>query len=84
MKALFKFLCLVIVVLLVVVVARTFLIPSRQISPVPHTPEGIDAQKVAQDLSGSIPFRTISWGPEGTDAQRQATQEAFTAFHTYL
>jgi carboxypeptidase PM20D1 len=84
MRALFKFLCLVIVVLVVVVAARTFLIPSKQISPLPHTPEMIDAQKVSQDLSGSIPFRTISWGPEGTDAQRQYTQEAFTAFHAYL
>jgi carboxypeptidase PM20D1 len=64
--------------------ARTFFVPSKQISPRPHTPESIDAPKAAQDLSGAIPFATISWGPDGTDAQRQATQEAFTGFHAYL
>ena len=84
MKKLLKFVGLVLLLLVVVVLARTFLIPSKQIAPLPHTPEGVNAQKVAQDLSGAIPFRTISWGPEGNADQRQATETAFAAFHSYL
>jgi carboxypeptidase PM20D1 len=84
MKTIIRLLAFVLIVLIVVVLARTFLIPSKQISALPHTPEPIDAQKAAQDLSGAIPFATISWGPDGTEPQRQATGQAFTAFHTYL
>jgi carboxypeptidase PM20D1 len=84
MKKLLKALGWLLLLLLLVVLGRTFLLPSKQIGPLPHIPETIDAQKVAQDLSGAIPFRTISWGEEGTDAQRQATQEAFVGFHAYL
>jgi carboxypeptidase PM20D1 len=84
MKSLLKFLGLLLLVLIVVVLARTILIPSKQISPLPYTPEGVDAQKISHDLSGAIPFQTISWGPEGTEQQGQATQEAFVGFHAYL
>jgi len=84
MKTLLKFLGLLLLLLLVVVFARTLLLPSKQIAALPHTSETIDAQKVARDLSGTIPFRTISWGPDGTGAQRQATQDAFVGFHGYL
>jgi len=73
MKKFFKALGWMLLLLLLVVLGRTFFLPSKQIGPLPHTPEGVDAQKVAHDLSGAIPFRTISWGEEGTDAQRQAT-----------
>lgn len=84
MKKFLKFLGLVLLLLIVVLLARTILIPSKQIGPLPHTAEGVDAQKVARDLSGAIPFRTVSWGPEGTAEQRQGTQDAFVAFHAYL
>jgi carboxypeptidase PM20D1 len=84
MKKLLKFLGLVLVLLLVIVLARTLFLPSKQIGPLPHTPEAIDSQKVAQDLSGAISFRTISWGSDATPDQRQATQDAFVAFHAYL
>ena len=84
MKKVIKALGWMLLLLVVVVLGRTFLLPSKQIGPLPHTAEGVDAQKVAQDLSGAIPFRTISWGEEGSDAQRQATQEAFVDFHAYL
>lgn len=83
-KTLLKFFGLVVLVLFAIVLARTFLLPTRQIGPQPHTSEGVDAQKAARDLSGAIPSRTISWGPEGSDSDRQATQEAFAAFHAYL
>jgi carboxypeptidase PM20D1 len=84
MRKLLKFLGFIFLLLLIVVLARTLLIPSKQIGPLPHTAEGVDADKAARDLSGSIPFQTISWGPEGTPGQRQATQDAFVAFHAYL
>jgi len=84
MKKFLKFLGLAVLLLLTVVLARTFFLPSKQIGPLPHTPEPINVQKVAQDLSGAISFRTISWGPDGTPDQHQATQDAFVAFHAYL
>jgi carboxypeptidase PM20D1 len=84
MKKVSKILALALLPLIVVVLARTFLISSKQIGPLPHTAEGVDAQKVARDLAGAIPYRTVSWGPEGTAEQRQVTQEAFVAFHAYL
>jgi len=84
MKKLFKTLGWLLLLLLLVVLGRTFFLPSKQIGRLPHTPEGVDAQKVSHDLSGAISFRTISWGEDGTGAQRQATQDAFVAFHAYL
>jgi carboxypeptidase PM20D1 len=84
MKKLLKALGWLLFVVILVVLGRTLFLPSKQIGPLPRTPEGVDTQKVARDLSGAIPFRTISWGAEGTEAQRQATQEAFVGFHAYL
>lgn len=84
MKKLLKFLGLVLLLLLIVVLARAFFLPSKQIGPLPHTPEAIASQKVAHDLSGAVSFRTISWGPDATPDQRQATQDAFVALHAYL
>lgn len=84
MKNLLKVLGLALVVLLMVVLARTVLVPSKQIARLPYTPEGVEAQKVARGLAGAISYRTISWGPDGTEAQRQATREAFAGFHAYL
>jgi carboxypeptidase PM20D1 len=84
MKKFLKVLGLAFLLLVAIVIARTLFIPSKQIKPQPHTPEGVNAQKVAQDLSGAITFRTISWGPDGTSDQRQATQDAFRSFHGYL
>lgn len=71
-------------VLLLIVVGRTLLIPSRQTGPLPHTPENIDRQKVGRDLSGAIAFPTISWEGGGTPEQKKATQEAFAGLHAYL
>jgi len=84
MKRLLKLLGLLILLLVVVVLSRTFLIPSKQLAPLPHTPESLDAQKIARDLSGAIPFATISWGPDATPEQLQNTQQAFVDFHSYL
>jgi carboxypeptidase PM20D1 len=84
MKKFLKVLGLAFLLLVAIVIARTLFIPSKQIKPQPHTPEGVNAQKVAQDLSGAIAFRTISWGPDATPDQRQATQDAFRSFHAYL
>ncbi len=47
MKSLLKFLAIVLLVLVVVVVARTLMVPSKQSGPLPHTPEGFDAQRLA-------------------------------------
>ena len=84
MGKILKSLGLLLLGVIAVLFARTILIPSKQIAPLPHTPETINADKVARDLSGAIPFRTISWGPEGSDAQRHATEEAFVGFRAYL
>jgi carboxypeptidase PM20D1 len=83
-KRLLKLLVVLLAVLLIVVVARTLLIPSRQIGPFPHTPEKVDSQKVARDLSGAIPFQTISWEGGGSDEQKKASQAAFVRLHAYL
>jgi carboxypeptidase PM20D1 len=84
MGKILKSLGLLLLGVIAVLFARTILIPSKQIASLPHTPETINADKVARDLSGAIPFRTISWGPEESDAQRQATEVAFVGFHAYL
>lgn len=84
MKKLFKLIGLVLLVLLVIVAARTFIASSKQVPPVAATQPPVDSQKAAHDLSGSIPFQTISWEGGGTDAQKKATADAFTSFHAYL
>ena len=84
MKTLLKLLGLLLAILLVVVLARTALIPSRQMAALPHSPETIDARKTARDLSGAIPFQTISWEGGGTEEQRKAAADAFAGFHQYL
>lgn len=84
MKTLLKLFGWLVVVLLVIVLARTVFIPSRQIGALPHTPETIDAQKAARDLSAAIPFPTISWEGGGTEDQKKSTAGAFVGFHQYL
>ena len=84
MKKLLTLLGLVILILLVIVLARTFLSPSKQVSPPPAAALSIDAQIAARHLSGSIPFQTISWEGGGTAEQKKATADAFTGFHSYL
>ena len=84
MKKLLKLVGVAILILLIVVVARTFVSSSKQISGVAATQSPVDAQKAARDLSGSIPFQTISWEGGGTDAQKKATSDAFLGFHAYL
>jgi len=84
MKRLLKLLGMILLVLVVVVVARTVLIPSRQIGRLPYSPEGVDAQKASRELAGAIPFQTISWEEGATEEQKKATQEAFVGLHAYL
>jgi carboxypeptidase PM20D1 len=84
LKTLLKLIGLLVLVLIAVVLARTVFIPSRQIATLPHTPETIDAQKAARDLSAAIPFQTISWEGGGTEDQKKATAGAFAGFHPYL
>lgn len=84
LKRILKLLGLLVLILIVVVLARTLFIPSRQIRALPHTPEHIDSQRVARDLSAAIPFQTISWEGGGTEDQKKATQAAFRGFHEYL
>lgn len=84
MKGLLKLIGLSVTVLIIIVVARTLLVPSKQVAALPPSTENVDAQKAARDLSGSIPFRTISWEEGGTPEQKKATQEAFVGFHAYL
>ena len=84
MKKLLKFIGLVILILLVVVFARTFLSPSKQGSPLAATVGPINGQKAASDLSGAISYQTISWEGGGTEEQKKATAEAFVGFHAYL
>lgn len=83
MKRILKLIVLLAVLLIVAVTARTFLFHSRQTVGAPST-EKIDTQKAARDLSGAIPFQTISWEGGGTPEQKKVTQEAFAGFHAYL
>jgi len=84
MKKLLKLLGMVIGLLLAIAALRTYLKPSKQFAAVPATAPAVDAQKAASDLSGAIPFQTISWEGGGTAEQKKATEEAFAAFHAYL
>jgi carboxypeptidase PM20D1 len=84
MKKLLKFLGVVLLVLVVIVVIRTLLVPSKQLARLPHNPEGFNAQGLAADLAGTIPFQTISYEGGGTEEQKQETQEGFAALHAYL
>lgn len=83
-KRVLKLIGLLVLVLAIVVIARTFLVPSKQVAALQPSAGRIDPQKAARDLSGAIPFQTISWEEGGTSEQKTATQEAFVGFHTYL
>lgn len=84
MLKMLKFLALVLLILLVIVAARTVTVPSKQIARLPQTSEGVDAQKAATELAGTIPFQTISYEGGGTAGEKAATQAAFVEFHAYL
>jgi len=84
MKKLLKRVGVLLLALAILLVSRTIFLASKQISSVPRAPEGIDAQKAARELAGTIPFQTISWEGGGTEVQKKDTQEAFTGFHAYL
>jgi len=83
-KRVLKLIGLLVLVLALIVIARTLLVPSKQVAVLPPSTEKVDAQKAARDLSSSIPFQTISWEEGGTPEQKKATQEAFVGFHAYL
>ena len=84
MKRLLKLIGLLLLVLASIVIARTFLVSSKQVAPLPPSAGKIDSAKATRDLSGAIPFQTISWEQGGTPEQKKATQEAFAGFHSYL
>jgi carboxypeptidase PM20D1 len=84
MSAFLKIVGLLFLVLVAVVLTRTFLVPSKQIAPLPHTPIGIDSQSAARHLSGAIPFQTISYENGGTEEQKSETLRAFAGLHSYL
>ena len=84
MKAFLKVFALLILVVLLVALGRTFLLPSKQIERQPYRPETFDSQQAAKKLSGAIAFRTISWEGGGTETQKKSTQDAFAGLHAYL
>ena len=84
MLAYLKCVGVIFLLLIVVVLARTFLVPSKQIKPSPHIPADIDSQSAARHLAGSIPFRTISYENGGTEEQKSETLRAFAGLHTYM
>jgi carboxypeptidase PM20D1 len=84
MKILLKLIGVVLLIVVLIVMGRTLLLPSKQIRKLPHTPEAIDAHKAARDLAGAVRFPTISWESGGTEEQNKATREAFLTFHAYL
>jgi carboxypeptidase PM20D1 len=84
MKTILKLIGLLILVLLLVAVARTLLLPSKQVPRASYTLDAFDAQQAARNLAGAIVFPTISWEDGGTDEQKKATQDAFIGFHAYL
>ena len=84
MGKMLKFLALVLLILLVIVAARTVLYLPNRSPGLPHTSEGVDAQKAATELAATIPFQTISYEGGGTAGEKAATQAAFVEFHAYL
>jgi len=84
MKPFLKVVTLLILVILLVALGRTFLLPSKQIARQPYTPQSFDSQQAVKCLSGAIAFRTISWEGGGTDTQKKSTQDAFKGLHAYL
>lgn len=84
MRALLKWFGAALLLLLAVVLLRTLLLPSHQLSVRPYAQETIDPAKAARDLSGAIPFRTVSYQETGDEAQRAQTAEAFSGLHAYL
>ena len=84
MKIVLRLIAALVLTLVAIVVARTLLIPSKQIGRLPHTLETVDSQKVAADLAGTIPFETISFEDGGTAAQKEAARSAFEGLHSYL
>lgn len=84
MWKLIKFVALLLVILLIVVAARTLTVPSKQVGRLPQTSQGVDAQKAAKELSHTIPFLTISYEGGGTAEEKVVTQAAFDGLHSYL
>ena len=84
MSAFLKCVGAIFLVLIVVVLARTLLVPSKQIKPSQHIPADIDSQSAARHLAGSIPLQTISYENGGTEEQKSETLRAFAGLHSYL
>jgi carboxypeptidase PM20D1 len=60
MRKLIAFLGLAVLVLLVVVGAKTLLMPSRQIAVAPATPVAVDSAAVAARLGAAVRFKTVA------------------------
>ncbi len=85
MRWLAKWIGILLLLMLAVVVARTVLLPSKQIAAVAYTPEGVKSAEAAQRLAGSIPFQTVWYGEGGgTPEQQKQTLAALDEFHAYL
>jgi carboxypeptidase PM20D1 len=84
MKEVLKLIGSVELLVAIVVVARTMLVPSKQIGRLPHTPGRLDSQKLASDLAGTIPFQNISYEGGGTEEQRRQSQAVFIRMDLYL
>jgi carboxypeptidase PM20D1 len=80
MKKILKVLAVALLVLLAVLIARAFLLPSRQIQAQAVPPDvQVDAQAAASRLAGALRFQTIS--REGAGPVDPA---AFVGLHQYL
>jgi len=84
MKRFFRLLSIGFLLVLAVAIGRGVLLPSRQIKPIPHTPEKLDSVKLARDLSSAVKFPSVSWELGGTEEQRRATSDAFVGLHDFL
>lgn len=79
MKKILLALGLLILVLLIVLLGRTFLVSSKQLAPQSHAPLALDDDAVVQRLAKAVTYKTIShqipWEFRGA---------AFTEFHAFL
>ena len=79
MRKLFALLGIVVLVLAIVVGAKTLMTPSKQIAVAAVTPVAVDAAAVSARLAAAVRFRTIA-SPDDVDAN--ATE--FTGLHALL
>jgi carboxypeptidase PM20D1 len=85
MKRLLLVLLSAVLILLVVVLARTFAQPAAEFNANPVAlPDGLDAQRAAQSLSAAIRLQTISHQVGAPAAQQAASDKAFRELEAWL